>query len=110
MRCDGDFCGGTSGGQDLAPTPPMGWNSWNTFQTRIDEHLIESTADAMIANGMRDAGYINVNLDDGWSEKQRDADGNLVGDLKRFPDGMKALGIICMCAGLNSGFTIARGR
>jgi alpha-galactosidase len=79
-------------GQDLAPTPPMGWNSWNTFQTRIDEHLIESTADAMIANGMRDAGYINVNLDDGWSEKKRDAGGNLVGDLKRFPNGMKALG------------------
>ena len=78
-------------GQDLAPTPPMGWNSWNTFQTRIDEHLIESTADAMIANGMRDAGYISVNLDDGWSEKKRDAGGNLVGDLKRFPDGMKAL-------------------
>ncbi|MGD0464522.1 MAG: glycoside hydrolase family 27 protein [Tepidisphaeraceae bacterium] len=79
-------------GQELAPTPPMGWNSWNTFQTRIDEHLIESTADAMIASGMRDAGYINVNLDDGWSEKQRDANGNLVGDLKRFPSGMKALG------------------
>jgi alpha-galactosidase len=79
-------------GQDLAPTPPMGWNSWNTFQTRIDEHLIESTADAMIANGMRDAGYINVNLDDGWSEKKRDANGNLVGDLKRFPNGMKVLG------------------
>jgi alpha-galactosidase len=78
--------------QDLAPTPPMGWNSWNTFQTRIDEHLIESTADSMIANGMRDAGYINVNLDDGWSEKKRDANGNLVGDLKRFPSGMKALG------------------
>jgi alpha-galactosidase len=76
----------------LAPTPPMGWNSWNTFQTHIDEKLIEQTADAMIANGMRDAGYININLDDGWSEKQRDADGNLVGDKTRFPNGMKALG------------------
>lgn len=78
--------------QDLAPTPPMGWNSWNTFQTRIDEDLIKSTADAMIANGMRDAGYVYVNLDDGWSAKERDADGNLVGDPQRFPDGMKALG------------------
>jgi alpha-galactosidase len=77
---------------DLLPTPPMGWNSWNTFQTRIDEQLIESTADAMIANGMRDAGYVYVNLDDGWSAKERDAAGNLVGDPQRFPDGMKALG------------------
>jgi alpha-galactosidase len=76
----------------LAPTPPMGWNSWNTFQTKIDETLIEQTADTMIANGMRDAGYNCVNLDDGWSEMQRDANGNLVGDLKRFPHGMKALG------------------
>lgn len=78
--------------QDLAPTPPMGWNSWNTFQTHIDEDLIKSTADAMIANGMRDAGYVYVNLDDGWSAKERDASGNLVGDPQRFPDGMKALG------------------
>lgn len=77
---------------ELAPLPPMGWNSWNTFQTRIDEKLIQQTADAMIANGMRDAGYVSINLDDGWSLKERDADGNLVGDTKRFPAGMKALG------------------
>jgi alpha-galactosidase len=77
---------------DLLPTPPMGWNSWNTFKTRIDQKLIESTADAMVANGMRDAGYVYINLDDGWSAKQRDAAGNLVGDPQRFPGGMKALG------------------
>ncbi|HEY1685691.1 MAG TPA: glycoside hydrolase family 27 protein, partial [Tepidisphaeraceae bacterium] len=76
----------------LAPTPPMGWNSWNTFQTHIDEKLIEQTADAMISNGMRDAGYVYVNLDDGWSAKERDAGGNLVGDPVRFPHGIKALG------------------
>jgi alpha-galactosidase len=76
---------------NLAPTPPMGWNSWNTFQTRIDEKLIESTADSMIANGMRDAGYVYVNLDDSWSEKERDASGNLVPDHLRFPKGMNAL-------------------
>src|SRR5580700_6184453 len=76
---------------NLAATPPMGWNSWNTFQTRIDEKLIESTADAMIANGMRDAGYVYVNLDDGWSTKDRDSSGNLVPDPVRFPNGMKVL-------------------
>ena len=86
------FClTGVSFADDLAPTPPMGWNSWNTFQTRIDEKLIESTADAMIANGMRDAGYVYVNLDDGWSTKERDSSGNLVPDPMRFPNGMKAL-------------------
>jgi alpha-galactosidase len=86
------FClAAVSFAEDLAMTPPMGWNSWNTFQTRIDEKLIESTADAMIANGMRDAGYVYVNLDDGWSTKDRDSSGNLVPDPLRFPNGMKAL-------------------
>jgi alpha-galactosidase len=79
-------------GDQLAPTPPMGWNSWNTFQTHIDEKLIEATADTMAANGMRDAGYVYINLDDGWSMKDRDADENLVGDTTRFPSGMKSLG------------------
>jgi alpha-galactosidase len=89
------FCGaGRAGAAQpmLAATPPMGWNSWNTFQTRIDENLIKSTADAMIANGMRDAGYVYVNLDDGWSAKDRDPSGALIGDPQRFPSGMKALG------------------
>jgi alpha-galactosidase len=76
----------------LCPTPPMGWNSWNTFQTRIDEQLIRDTAEAMIASGMRDAGYLYVNLDDGWSTRERDAAGNLVPDPNRFPSGIKALG------------------
>jgi alpha-galactosidase len=82
---------GATFADDLAATPPMGWNSWNTFQTRIDEKLIESTAYAMIANGMRDAGYVYVNLDDGWSTKDRDSSGNLVPDPVRFPNGMKVL-------------------
>ena len=77
---------------DLAPTPPMGWNSWNKFQTGISEKLIHDVVDAMIANGMRDAGYVNINLDDGWSMKERDENGNLVGDTKRFPSGMKSAG------------------
>jgi alpha-galactosidase len=69
----------------------MGWNSWNTFATKVDEKLVDTVADAMVANGMRDAGYVNVNLDDGWSTKERDAAGNLVPDPRRFPRGMKAL-------------------
>ncbi len=76
---------------DLALTPPMGWNSWNHHGCDIDEQLIRETADAMIANGMRDAGYVYVNLDDCW-QGERDADGFIQPDPKRFPSGMKALG------------------
>ena len=50
----------------LALTPPLGWSSWNNFGEDISEQLVVETIDAMVANGMRDAGYVYVNLDDGW--------------------------------------------
>ncbi|HEY5371265.1 MAG TPA: glycoside hydrolase family 27 protein [Hanamia sp.] len=77
--------------EGLALTPPMGWNSWNTFQTKIDEDLVKQTADAMVSSGMRDAGYQYIVLDDGWMAMERDSAGNLVPDPKKFPHGMKAL-------------------
>ena len=76
----------------LAQTPPMGWNSWNTFSVHIDEKLIKEMADAIESSGMKAAGYEYVVLDDAWLSKKRDDDGNLQGDPKRFPSGMKALG------------------
>ena len=76
----------------LAPTPPMGWNSWNTFAMKLDEKLIKETAEAMITNGMRDAGYNYIVLDDGWEALARDTNGNLVPDPNKFPSGMKTLG------------------
>ncbi len=76
----------------LAQTPPMGWNTWNTFASNINETLVKETAAAMVANGMRDAGYVYIVLDDTWSTLERDAQGNLVADPKKFPSGMKALG------------------
>ena len=78
--------------EGLALTPPMGWNSWNTFASNIDENLIKGTADTMIANGMRDAGYVYIVVDDCWEAKDRDAAGNIVADPQKFPSGMKALG------------------
>ena len=75
----------------LALTPPMGWNTWNTFASNIHENLVRETAEAMIANGMRDAGYRYIVLDDTWAAKQRDANGDLVADPEKFPHGMKAL-------------------
>lgn len=77
---------------DLAQTPPMGWNTWNTFSSHIHENLIRETAETMVASGMRDAGYVYIVIDDTWSLKQRDANGNLVADPEKFPRGMKALG------------------
>jgi alpha-galactosidase len=77
--------------EGLANTPPMGWNSWNTFETHIDEKLVKETADIMVASGMKDAGYTYIVLDDGWMTRERDKNGDLVPDPVKFPSGMKAL-------------------
>ena len=50
----------------LAKTPPMGWNSWNLFADKVDDRTVRTMADAMVSSGMRDAGYIYVNIDDTW--------------------------------------------
>ncbi len=75
----------------LAPTPPMGWNPWNRFQTRIDERLIRQSAEALVDSGMRDAGFRYVVLDDGWMARERDSDGALTPDPERFPRGLRAV-------------------
>lgn len=77
--------------QNLAQTPPMGWNSWNTFATDINEQLVKDIADKFIEFGLKDAGYEYIVLDDGWMAKERDKYGNLVADPNKFPSGMKAL-------------------
>lgn len=84
-------------------TPPMGWNSWNTFGCNINETLIRQVTDAMAGNGMRDAGYQYVVIDDCWFNPNRDAAGNLQGDPSRFPSGMKALGDYIHGKGLKFG-------
>jgi alpha-galactosidase len=78
--------------EGLALTPPMGWNTWNTFQGKISESLIKEMADALISSGMQKAGYRTLVVDDAWEATERDAQGNLVPDPVRFPSGMKALG------------------
>lgn len=78
--------------EGLARTPPMGFNTWNTFASNIDEFMIKEAAEAMIRNGMRDAGYVYIVLDDTWSAMERDQDGNLQAHPDKFPSGMKALG------------------
>jgi alpha-galactosidase len=84
----------------LASTPPMGWNSWNHFAGRIDDQTVRSTADALLATGLRDAGYVYLNIDDTW-EGKRDADG-LIRANEKFPD-MKALADYVHSKGLKLG-------
>ncbi|MEU8037893.1 lectin [Streptosporangium sp. NPDC049078] len=84
-------------------TPPMGWNTWNTFGCNINETLIKQTADALVNNGMRDLGYQYVVVDDCWFDPNRDSAGNLQANLSRFPSGMKALGDYLHARGLKFG-------
>lgn len=77
--------------EGLAMTPPMGWNSWNTFEIEISEDLVMGIAQTMIDSGMRDAGYTYIVLDDGWMLRERDENGNLVPDPEKFPNGIKHL-------------------
>ncbi len=70
-------------------TPPMGWNTWNTFAKDINEELILQSADALIATGLKDAGYQYVVIDDCWALRERGKDGKLVPDPEKFPHGMK---------------------
>ncbi len=89
--------------EGLALTPPMGWNSWNTFQTNISEQLVMKTADIIVSSGMRDAGYIYLVLDDGWMAMERDSAENLVADPKKFPHGMKVVADYVHSKGLKFG-------
>ncbi len=90
----------------LAPTPPMGWNSWNLFQSNIDDKTVRAVADAMVSTGMRDAGYVYINIDDTW-EGVRGADGVLNSNAK-FPD-MKALADYIHSKGLKFGIYSSPG-
>ena len=74
----------------LAATPPMGWNTWNTFGSEIDEDLIRESAQAMVDEGLAAAGYRYVNVDDVWQAPER-VGGLLAADPDRFPAGIPAL-------------------
>ena len=87
----------------LGLTPPMGWNSWNTFGEHIDEELIKKTADIMVESGLLDAGYEYLVIDDCWSLRERDENGKLVADPEKFPSGMKALADYVHSKGLKFG-------
>ncbi|MFE0330976.1 glycoside hydrolase family 27 protein [Streptomyces sp. NPDC058960] len=86
-----------------ALTPPLGWNSWNSFGCGVDETQVRQAADAMVSSGMKDAGYQYVVVDDCWFDPQRDSAGNLRANPTKFPSGMKALGDYIHSKGLKFG-------
>lgn len=90
----------------VVATPPMGWNSWNHFAEKIDDATVRAQADAMISSGMRDAGYLYINIDDTW-EAERDAQGVIHANSK-FPD-MKALADYVHAKGLKLGIYSSPG-
>ncbi len=108
---DGSRSGGAGGfgsglGGDMAATiaatPPMGWNSWNTFRCNISEALIRSVADTFVTSGMRAAGYQYVNIDDCWMNG-RDSNGHLMWNAAKFPSGIPALAAYVHGKGLKFG-------
>lgn len=86
----------------LAPTPPMGWMTWNLFADNIDEQMLREMADAMVSEGFRDAGYNYLFIDDGW-QGGRDNRNNIIADPKKFPSGIKALADYVHARGLKLG-------
>jgi len=90
----------------LAATPPMGWNSWNHFEGKVSDAVVREIADTMASNGMRDAGYVYINIDDTW-EGKRDEAGNIRPNNK-FPD-LKALADYVHSKGMKLGIYSSPG-
>ena len=90
-------------------TPPMGWNSWNTFGDKINEQLVMEMADAMVAEGLLEKGYEYLVIDDCWSLKERDENNCLVADPAKFPRGMKAVADYVHSKGLKFGMYSCAG-
>lgn len=96
--------------ENLARTPPMGWNSWNKFACDgINETVIREVADAMVSSGMKDAGYQYIVIDDCW-QVSRDSAGNIQADPVKFPHGIKALADYIHSKGLKFGIYTCAGR
>ncbi|MEU1409376.1 NPCBM/NEW2 domain-containing protein [Streptomyces sp. NPDC005728] len=95
----------------LALTPPMGFNNWNSTHCRADfnEAMVKGIADLFVDKGLKDAGYQYVNLDDCWALPDRDADGKLVPDSARFPNGIKAVADYVHAKGLKLGIYTSAG-
>lgn len=101
----------TPAADGLAATPPMGFNNWNSTHCRaeFDADMVKGVADVLVEKGLKDVGYEYVNLDDCWALPERDADGQLVPDPARFPDGIAAVADYVHDKGLKLGIYTSAG-
>lgn len=93
----------------LLSTPPLGWNSWNTFGEDINEKVVMESADTMVNTGLRDAGYNYIVIDDCWLLRERDSEGRMVPDPEKFPHGMKYVADYVHSKGLKFGMYSCAG-
>lgn len=103
------LCANAQKWEGIGETPQMGWNSWNKFAHRLNETLVRETADAMVEEGLLDAGYVYLNMDDCW-HGERDADGFITCNAGKFPSGIKALSDYVHSKGLKFGIYSDAGR
>ena len=89
--------------EQLALTPPMGWNSWNSFGVNVSEQVLREVADVMVVSGLKEAGYSYIVIDDFWHGGRDSLTGMLYADPDKFPSGMKALGDYIHSKGLKFG-------
>jgi hypothetical protein len=94
----------------VVSTPPMGWASWNTFAAQINYNVIKAQTDALVAGGLKDAGYQYVNIDEGWWQGTRDSGGNITVSATDWPGGMKAIADYIHSKGLKAGIYTDAGR
>ena len=105
-------------GDQIALTPPMGWNSWNCFAGAVSADKVKRAADALIKSGLVNHGWTYINIDDFWQNhrsskdptlqgKFRDATGKIIPNA-RFPD-MKGLADYIHNLGLKAGLYSSPG-
>jgi alpha-galactosidase len=105
-------------GDQIALTPPMGWNSWNCFAAAVSEDRVKRAADAMVKSGLINHGWTYINVDDYWQNHRNSKDPTLHGDFRdtngfivpnsRFPD-MKGLADYIHGLGLKAGLYSSPG-
>ena len=93
----------------LAATPPMGFNTWNTFGEKINEQMVREIADVLVSEGLAELGYEYLVIDDCWAERERGSDGLMVPSREKFPGGMKALAAYVQSKGLKFGMYTCAG-
>jgi hypothetical protein len=96
--------------QIAVPRPPMGWASWNSFASVIDERTIKAQVDALVAAGLPAAGYLYINIDEGWWQGARDAAGNIAVNATQWPNGMNGIASYIHSKGLKAGIYTDAGR